>query len=436
MTVPLPLPWAMLLGGLLLAAPMRAQDPAARPAPGLPREFRVPMTDGRVDLADLVAVLAQGLGLDDAALSVPHRSLDLGGARGTLLLFAARKVLLDSVRFQRAERGAVLVIHVDRERAQEVRRRLRARLVQWVGELTDQDLQQRRYRLDLPPAMATDRPLVVLIHGVESSAAVWDDLRAFLAGGERPPQVATFVYPNDEALERSAAALAEAVADLAPQRVALVGHSMGGLLARAVVEDAELDPGNVGLLVQIGTPNGGSRLAGLRFALEAAALLRPGDDRSGFGRRLLAGMRANLVDGLGEAGGDLLPGSVCLLRLQQHDRNPGVVYRQVLGTRAPLTAAQLQDLRAHAGELLDDSPTARLLRPRLLAWLADLDEVVDGAGDGAVSVGRGRLVGVEPLLVPLDHVGLVRRRGLLTTVAADETHPVFAAVQGWLTDFR
>jgi hypothetical protein len=207
---------------------------------------------------------------------------------------------------------------------------------------------------------------------------------------------------------------------------------MGGLIARAVVEDQALDPGNVEQLILLGTPNAGSSLGGLRFALEAAHVLAPDCGDAEYAKALLHGWRRSLVDGLGEAGGDLLPGSVFLTKLAARPRNPDVAYHVVLGTRGVLAEARLRALRAHLPALLGDRALARLTEPMVDAFLAGLDEVVDGRGDGAVSVARGRLEGVEPVLVPRDHLGLVRLRGLVGAPVEAGEHPVFAQIAAWL----
>ena len=56
--------------------------------------------------------------------------------------------------------------------------------------------------------------------------------------------------------------------------------------------------------------------------------------------------------------------------------------------------------------------------------------------DGAVSLARGRLPGVEAVVLPLDHLGLVRRRGILASLPGDEDHPVHARISGWLGGLR
>lgn len=390
----------------------------------------VPLHAGRLHLPEFVDAVLESYGFGGEALRVPDVRIDLRGARGLLYLTAARAALLDTTRFRR--RSHELVVTVDRARAREARRDLRARLVGWVETLTSEDLGQREYELALAQAPDTERPMVVLVHGVESGPRVWHELSAALERDLPGVQLATFAYPNDEAIERVAVELAKRVAALPHPRIAIVAHSLGGLIARGAIEDAAIAPGNVVSLTMIGTPNHGSRLAGLRFALEIAAIVDPRGDGDSFGRALVEGLRASLLDGLGEAGGDLLPDSVALTKLNARAKNDAVTYRLVLGTRAPLTRERLGAIQRSLDGSLGDAAAAELLRPKLSAWLGDLDELVDGAGDGAVSVARGRLDEVETVLVPLDHVGLVRRRGILGRIGDDEEHPVFAQVARWL----
>ena len=418
---------------LALAITSRAQDPpppaAADP---LMREIRVPLHEGRLDVGELVQVLFEAYGFDAEPLDLPDTRVDLRGARGWLLLGGCRKLLRDTVRLRRDPDGDSLIVVVDRVRARTLRRELRAGVVKLVARLTGQELDERRFELALPSPLDPARPLVVLVHGVESSPEVFDELRAALAADGT--QLATFAWPNDESCERSAAELARALGALKDQRLRIVGHSAGGLIARAMLENERLDPGNVEMLIQIGAPNRGSKLAGLRFALELDDLLGAGADRDGFARALLAGMRANLIDGLGEAGGDLLPGSVFLERLARGARNPRVRYRLVLGTRSLLSAEQLAELRGRADTLLDSSRASRVLRTKLVAWLEALDELIDGRGDGAVAIERGSLEGVQPVFVPLDHVGLLRTKGLLGRIEDAHAHPVFTQVRAWLAE--
>ncbi|MBI5850243.1 MAG: hypothetical protein HZB39_04280 [Planctomycetes bacterium] len=417
---------------LLAVARGIAQDESPAVVDPLRREIRVPLHEGGVDTAELIEALLGAYELDVGALDLPDARIDLRGVRGRLLLLGCRKALLDTVSFARALDDRELIVVIDRVRAREVRRELRANLAKLASRLTGEDLLERRFDLALPATIDATRSLVVLVHGVESSPEVWQDLRAFLAGSDC--QLATFSWPNDESCELAAAELAKSLRALGEQRVRIVGHSAGGLIARAMLEDQKLDPGNVEMLIQIGAPNAGSRLAGLRFALEAAHLLRDEPGADAYGEALLAGLRANLLDGLGEAGGDLLPDSVFLTRLARRPRNPTVRYHLVLGTRSVLSERQLEALRERAHTLLDRSPATRVAQDKLTAWIDGLDELVDGHGDGAVAVERGALDGVEPVLVPLDHVGLVRLRGLLGRIDDAADHPVFSRVRAWLAE--
>ncbi len=424
-----PVVLAVLASLACLGGALRAQDEKSTPDP-LVQEIRVPLHDGRLDLAELVEALLDAYELDGDVLNLASERVDVRGIRGQLALFGIHELLLDTVRFRRSLRDDELTIVVDRVRTREVRRELRERVAGLIGHWTGDRLPEPRYGLALPADLDPKRPLVVLVHGMESSPAAWSDLRAFLAGDDL--QIATFDYPNDGACDLAAVELAKALRARAPQRIRIVAHSMGGLIARAAVENPDLDPGNVDELILIGTPNHGSNLAGLRFALDAAHVLDQPDGTTGFGRALLEGVRTGLIDGLGEAGGDLLPKSVFLTRLNERGRNPTVDYHIVLGTRSILTATQLDAVRDRMHTLLGESEAGRLVRPRVDAFLADLPELVDGEGDGAVSVESGRLDGVEPALVPIDHIGLIRRRGLLGRITDVATHPVFERVRAWL----
>ena len=84
-----------------------------------------------------------------------------------------------------------------------------------------------------------DDRTVVLIHGLDDPGKVWMNLGPALA--RRNFSVWTMRYPNDQPIDKSAELLSaelKKLARAAPGRaVALVAHSMGGLVSRACIED-------------------------------------------------------------------------------------------------------------------------------------------------------------------------------------------------------
>ncbi len=406
-------PMRVLLAILPLAmglapAPAPAQDAAPTPAPAAAAErtFTVPLRTGRLDTGLLLRALLEAYELDPDALPLPATEVDLRGPEGAAILFSARLLLLRTAQFERDLERATLKVTIDRERTREVRRRLRQRLAVLAGRLGGVDAGRAACTLDLPAALDPARPLVVLVHGLDSSPDALAPLHAFLTSPPHACQVATFRHPDDGPVDEAAAGLAGRLRALGAQPIAIVAHSMGGLVARACVEDPALDPGNVRALVLLGTPNQGSDLAALRWLLDARQAAQDAAQGQPVGDVLFERLR----DGLGEAGGDLLPDSVFLRQLNARERNPRVRYLLVLGTRVPAgVSAGVRALRSGTG-WLGAHPAGQLVQARVERWLGDLDEVRPGRGDGAVSVAQGRLAGVEPVLVDLDHLGLVGRR--------------------------
>lgn len=139
-------------------------------------------------------------------------------------------------------------------------------------------------RLQRPPAGAIGsvgaprdrRPPVLLIHGYGCSRAAWWWLRPRLeAAGwtvatlNLEPVYASIDDYIDPLVRRIDAVLGEAGAE----KLILVGHSMGGLVARAYLQ--RFGGARVAGLVTLGTPHQGSRLAFLGFG-ENARQMRPG----------------------------------------------------------------------------------------------------------------------------------------------------------------
>ena len=113
------------------------------------------------------------------------------------------------------------------------------------------------------PKPAPTRRAVVLIHGVLVNDGLWFVLRRFLVRrGVKPVYTINYGPPFAD-IERFAKQLRARVeticAATGAERVVLVAHSMGGLVARAYLR--RFGAGRVARLVTIGTPHHGSILA-------------------------------------------------------------------------------------------------------------------------------------------------------------------------------
>lgn len=357
---------------------------------------------GVVSAADLAAAIACAKGYDETALEglLPDKALDLNKKRYRILLVVANALLAPRVKMDVAkpegtgDAREALVVDLDRTALLSSKRaflrRFRAAMtgggaIFGVGRTFGIEPDEKWQ--DAPG----ERNLVVLLHGLDSApeniAPVLNAVR------EAGFPCAVFRYPNDQAIADSAKLLAKELArlrELQPNRgVTLLTSSMGGLVARATVENPDLDPGNVKQMILVGTPNHGSALARFEFGLDLYEHLAADDER-GKARRLFE----MIEDGLGEAGKDLRPDSAFLKELNARARNPKVRYSLLLGKGGYLTQANLDAARTALAKHKDRSRFTRFLGKKVEDYVKDLDEVVNGLGDGAVSLARGKLEGV------------------------------------------
>jgi hypothetical protein len=78
-----------------------------------------------------------------------------------------------------------------------------------------------------------------------------------------------------------------------------------------------------------------------------------------------------------------------------------------LGTNACLNEAQLAWIRESVCEQVAKLPGGDSSADRLKDILSDIDELVEGKGDGVVAVKRGRLNGVsDTLILPFAHLSV------------------------------
>jgi pimeloyl-ACP methyl ester carboxylesterase len=296
-----------------------------------------------------------------------------------------------------------------------LRQLVQERLLTWFPEQMAPDPTWHGLHPRVTPS-APRRIGVVLIHGLDEPGTLWEDLVPRLEAAGFPAW--ELRYPNDQGIDRSADYLATLWPGLPAERpLVLIGHSMGGLVARDFVSRwrhpvgaaAGVEGPPVAGVILAGTPNQGSEWARLRVWLEL---------RDQFptvpGRRY--SLFAALRDGTGAAKVDLRPGSDFLQGLNARPWPDSVPIRLIGGrlVAPPETwVAGLDAIFAETG--------SQELKQQVEAWWSG---VGDGLGDGAVSLESLRIPGgPEPLLVDAAH-----RTMLARLLASDPEPPAISVI--------
>ncbi|MHC4813494.1 MAG: esterase/lipase family protein [Planctomycetota bacterium] len=420
---------AALSGADLLAQPPESQPEKPAEKPLGHKVIEVPVENGRVSLLTLSRRLFDAYGLDGDKLRFRDVRVRVTGMRGALTLGALRLALQDSAKVYGIEDGRKLRVEIDRKGARKLRDRIKRRILRWLSRVTKKDLLARTFELQEPERLPPGEPMVLLIHGLDSGPQSMVALREYL--DEAGFHTGVFVYANDEAIDITGKALSKKLHDFKKRHgdrpIYLVTHSMGGLVSRYMLEMPGLDPGNVNMLVMLGTPNHGSQVAAARFLTDFGRFLKRGATKEA--------AASVLKDGLGEAGWDLRPDSLLLTELNARKRNPRVQYRSILGTGAPMSDREFADFKESLLELSETTSWTSTTTPWLKKKLQDMDELVNGKGDGAVALKRGRLDGVQEVTVDLGHRGLTQADGI-PKAELGAKHPVFPKVVRWLREQR
>ena len=372
---------------------------------------RVSAIDQQVLSSDLIVALSAVADLDAQALAgkLPQGDFDLSKKQTRVTLLLLEKALRGraelAIEQDKSGDAVALLIAIDREQLESDNRKRKEKTRKWlgtVGKVSGHSIEELSWGLrGLDPLiLQPGQPLIVLVHGLQGSHDSLAGLERELTGGGCA--CVTYAYPNDGPLVDSARRLASdlrAAKLPAETPMILITHSMGGLVARRMLEDSVLDDSHVRQLIMICPPSLGSNLAYLPASLDWHEHLhdRPVDSLPEFVFR-------SSMDGLNEAQADLRPDSRFLLDLNARARNPRVRYSILLGTRSPATQAQLDAASQKLNQLTDMSKTAQLFAPRLHKIFDHPQELTPGEGDGAVAVERGRLAGVEDVvLLPMEH---------------------------------
>ena len=385
--IPIANSWTLTAAALACLGASDAQHPQPEPpppnpAPPMTQTIRIPLTDdGRVPLGALLRELARATGGESTAggnwdrFTLP--------ARGVQRVLTARLIQETLGPGLRAELdGDALLLHVDtqalRDRQGEFRQRIAALRTKLTRDSLPTGLHARpSYRPGDP-----DRPTVCIIHGIDATARCWDSLAPMLE--DAGFGVVVFQYPFEQPIAASASRLAR---DFAPFRDQygdfrswiVVTHSMGGLVARAYLENDQLYDGGVHRLIMLAPPNHGSNLAKLRATLATAALIKTA-------LKYDLSLWPRIGEPRGDSAADMTPGSDFLTQLNARPRRPGVRYSIIAGDHFYVSpelwqrlARPLESARSRPGRLAD------VLDKVSLPPLAEPPELIKGKGDGAVS---------------------------------------------------
>lgn len=126
----------------------------------------------------------------------------------------------------------------------------------------------------VPRTSSAARKPVLLIHGFSCNAAIWGPVRRRLNAADIGPVIALDLEPLGADLDRYVPALIKALQQLEDatgrEPVTLIGHSSGGLAARALL--CRIEPRRVRQLITLATPHHGTELARCIPGRQAAQL--------------------------------------------------------------------------------------------------------------------------------------------------------------------
>lgn len=247
---------------------------------------------------------------------------------------------------------------------------------------------------------------VILVHGLDEPGRIWMNLAPVLM--DSGFNVWFMLYPNDQPIAESARLFREEMLLFRKnghETVSIVTFSMGGLVAREMLTGPELEYSQsvldknvpkVEQLIMVGAPNHGSSLARFRIFAEFRDQLA----------NLFTGdyiWLQSVLDGAGEAGLDLIPGSRFLEELNSRPHPDDVQMVVIAGVMGTTETGNIDQIIEGLKERLPDSANDSV------AQMEDiLNSVAQGVGDGVVPVDSARLDEVPLHIVPGTHFSIIR----------------------------
>ncbi len=248
------------------------------------------------------------------------------------------------------------------------------------------------------------RVSVLLIPGLLAKEESLTKVQEELERTKHP--TALFKYSSHQGIESSSIELGKVLSRIAAEdpdrRLAIVTHSMGGLIARHYLELSDIKIANVESLIMIAPPNHGSEVATL--TAEELGKCLPIDNRA----LNQSGAAVELIDKavngfFGQAKADLCPNSTILQRMNRAPRAAGIKYSIIAGTGGPIRAEWVE-WSSLLGDLLTSGDPALENALKPVRRLAQKQEWVYGRGDGVVAVTSARLDGVTDFItLPFAH---------------------------------
>lgn len=339
--------------------------------------------DGEIHWSNVSKGIADTLAIDLSIIEpmLPSGSINVGSKRAALTLLALNIATRDKMAFDIVD---------DPQQRKAIRIRTRRDL---FGAKPDASFNQATISIDDDWAerCGNDRPMVVCIHGLNSSAERFDTMRAHLRGNGFA--TAAIQYDDAQPISDTASEVAVIVNSIQRKqrqpKLALIGHSMGGLVARAMLENPEIESKTVSHLITLGTPHGGSHWATMPGITELITAQQFQVDQW---------VELMMDEPTTQALRDLRPGSQFLFELNARERVEHVRYTAVAGTLSPLSESHQKKLRDTLSKIDAKTKTVRIIAPRIRPFVDGMDEWIHGKGDGAVSVGNALIPGVEDIV--------------------------------------